>query len=147
MRPSRCYPWRPWNHPHYDPKAHWSIVLQVHGVSVYLNPQESVFMAITVSLGHTVGMAIVFLDQNGNKMLTTPVPDVAPVWTQTTPATETLTVAPDGLTSVATPVAAGSDTISLSVTVGGAAFNASLDVTVQAAAQVLTSVAIVPTVS
>jgi hypothetical protein len=100
---------------------------------------------VAVSVGHTVNCTLVYLDQNGNPMLTTPTPDAAPVWSNT-PATETLTPAPGGLTASALAIAAGTDTISVALSVGGVAFTASLPVTVSAAPQVLTSVAIAATV-
>lgn len=95
-----------------------------------------------ITLGHGLDLSIIYLDQNGNPMLTTPTPDGPPTWTQTTPATETLVVAPDGLTAQATSVAVGTDSISLNVSVGGSTFSASLLVNVTTAPQVLTSVAI-----
>ena len=102
---------------------------------------------VTLAVGHTLSMAIQFLDQHGNPMLTAPVPDTAPAWTNSTPATETLAVAGSGLSCVGTPVAVGTDVVTLALAVGGVTFSAVLDVTVSAEAQVLTSIAIVPTVS
>jgi len=96
--------------------------------------------AITVNIGHAVDLSIVFLDQNGNPMLTTPAPDAAPAWANSTPATGTLVAAADGMSAVETAVAAGSDVVSLSLAVGGTAFSATLPITVAAAAQVLTSI-------
>lgn len=101
----------------------------------------------TVTVGHKIALAIQYLDQNGQPMLTTPTPTAPPVWTQTTPATETLTAAPDGLTAQTTALAAGSDTIGLSLEVAGATFSATLAVTVQAVPQTLASIAILATVS
>jgi len=101
----------------------------------------------TVTVGHTIALAIAYLDQNGNPMLTTPTPDAAPQWSNTTPATETLVAAADGNSAVATAVAAGNDVINLALAVGGKQFTATLAVTVAAVPQVLTSIAIVPTVS
>ena len=98
-----------------------------------------------ITLGHNLNLSIAYLDQDGNPMLVTPTPDAPPVWTNTTPATETLAVAADGNTAVATSVAIGSDSISLALTVGGVAFSASIIVNVNAAPQVLTSIAIVAT--
>lgn len=104
-------------------------------------------MATTLSVGHKLNMSIGFFDQHGNPMLTAPTPDTPPAWSNTTPATESIAPSADGLTCVGTPVAAGSDTVNLIVTVGGNNFSASLDVTVTAEAQVLTSVAINSTVA
>jgi hypothetical protein len=102
---------------------------------------------VIVTQGHTVSFALVFLDQNGNPMLTTPVPDAPPAWTDTTPATGTLTVAPSGLTSSEIANVVGSDTVNVSLAVGGTSFAATVDLTVQAVPQVLTSVEIAATVS
>ncbi len=102
---------------------------------------------VTVNVGHTVSFTLVYLDQNGNPMLTTPTPDAAPTWTDTTPATGTLTVAGNGLTASELAVAAGSDTVSVALAVGGTSFSASIGVTVQEAAQVLTSISILATVA
>lgn len=104
-------------------------------------------MSVTLSVGHLLNMSIAYLDQHGNPMLVTPTPDSPPVWANTTQATETIVAAADGNSAVGTPVAPGTDTVSLNVSVGGAAFPATLDVTVTPEAQVLTSVSIVPSVS
>jgi hypothetical protein len=118
--------------------------LSIDNVSIELIPHMEIKMSVTLSVGHTLQMAIAFLDQAGNPMLTTPTPDTAPTWSNTTSATETLV--DNGLTCVGTPVAAGSDTVSVNLAVGGVSFSATLRVTVQAATQVLTSIAIIPTV-
>ena len=89
---------------------------------------------------------VVYLDADGNPMLTTPTPDSPPVWSNTTPATETLAVAADGLTAVATSVAVGTDSISVTDIVGGQTFSASIIVNVGAKPQVLTSIQIAATV-
>jgi len=101
---------------------------------------------VTMVVGHTDNMSIVYLDQHGNPMLVTPVPDSPPTWTQTDSTVATLTVAADGLTASEQAVAAGSDVVSLTVVVGGVTFSASLPVTVTAEPQVLTSVDIVSNV-
>lgn len=104
-------------------------------------------MAITLAVGHKLEMALIFLDQNGNPMLKTPSPDSVPIWGNTTSSTEMLAPAASGLTCEGTPLATGTDTVSTTIMVGGVTFTASLDVTVTASPQVLTSVAIDPTVS
>jgi hypothetical protein len=104
-------------------------------------------MAVVLTVGHKLNMSIAFADQNGNPMLTKPTPDSAPAWSNSTPSTETIAAAADGLSCVGTPVAPGNDTVSLSVVIGGQTFSATLGVTVDAAPQVLTSVSIVPTVA
>jgi hypothetical protein len=108
---------------------------------------EHTHMATTISVGHTLGLSIQYLDQHGNPMLTAPTPDAAPVWTDTTPATETLTVVASGLTATGTPIAAGTDTVTVNLAVGGKTFTATVDVTVTPEPQVLSGVVIVTTVS
>lgn len=102
---------------------------------------------VTVNVGHTVSFTLVYLDQNGNPMLVTPVPDAPPVWSDTTPATGTLTVAPSGLTASELALVAGTDVVNVAVIVGGTTFSALVDLTVQAAPQVLTTVQIASTVA
>lgn len=102
---------------------------------------------IALSVGHTASFTLEFLDQNGNPMLTTPVPDAAPVWTDTTPATGTLTAGTTGLTASELAIAAGGDTVTVVLTVGGVSFTASVSLAVASAPQVLTSVAIETTVA
>lgn len=104
-------------------------------------------MSTQVSIGHTIAMSIAFLDQHGNPMITDPKTDAAPAWTNIAPTVETVVAALDGMSAVATPVAVGSDTITLNLVVGGTKFQATLDVNVIAEVQVLTSIAIVPVVS
>ena len=103
-------------------------------------------MSVAVNVGHSVNMTLAFLDQNGNPMLTTPAPDAPPVWTDTTPAVGTLTASGSGLTATELALTPGGDTVTVSLSVGGVAFTATVDITVSAVPQVLTSVAIVPTV-
>ena len=79
-------------------------------------------------------------------MLTPVTFDAAPVWANTTPATETLSAAADGQSATGTPVAPGADLISVSFTIGGVPFSATLAVEVDAAPQVPTSAVIVATV-
>ncbi len=100
----------------------------------------------TVVAGHKIEMAISFLDQNGQPMLTPPTPDSPPVWSNTAPSIDALVVASDGLSAEDDALAVGSDTVSLAVKVGGVEFDATLPVVVTAAPQVLTSIEIVPTV-
>lgn len=101
---------------------------------------------IVVTVGHTVTFTLVFLDQNGNPMVTTPVPDAPPTWTDTTPATGTLTPGLSGLTATELATGVGADTVNVALAVGGTSFSASIDVTVQDVPQVLTSVQIAATV-
>jgi len=69
--------------------------------------------AVTMVVGHTDNLSIVYLDQHGNPMLVTPIPDSPPTWAQTDPSVATLTVAADGMTASEKAVAAGSDVVSL----------------------------------
>lgn len=103
---------------------------------------------VTVSIGHTVSFSILYLDASGNPMLVTPTPDSPPVWANApSPAgATTFTVGPGGLTASDVAVAAGTDTISLTVVVGGVTFTATDGVTVSPAPQVLTSIAIAASV-
>ncbi len=123
------------------------VLLKVGNFAVRIPLKEHLKMSTQVSIGHTIAMSISFLDQHGNPMLTDVKPDAAPVWTNSTPAVETVVAPPDGMSAAATPLTVGSDTISLNLTVGGVKFAATLDVNVVPEVQVLTSVAIVPVVS
>ena len=127
--------------------AHPVVILMVHGVAIKLIPHQEIVMATILTVGHKLNLAVAFFDQNGNPMLTAPTVDAAPAWSNATPATETIVASADGLSCVGTPVAPGTDTVSLSLTVGGVAFSATLAVEVDAAPQVLTSVGITATVA
>ena len=120
-----------------------------HRYKFFISPNErvSTMANINVTVGHTVSMKLVFLDQNGNPMLTAVTPDAAPAWSDTTPATGTLTVGADGLSATELAITAGADVVNVSLAVGGVAFAASLGITAAAAPQVLTSVQILATVS
>lgn len=150
----------PWSYP---PRSHWPPPWPWRPIPVVfflargprgnivrlqeLVPNRRVTMnPITVSVGHSVSMAIAYLDQFGNPMLTPVTPDSAPTWSDTTPATGTLTVAPGGLSADEMSIAVGSDLVNLSLTVGGVSFAASQGITVTAVPQTLTSVAIDATV-
>lgn len=120
-----------------------------HSVTVdrrFLKSGANHMSAVSVTVGHTVTCSIVYLDQNGNPMLTAQTPDAAPAWAQTTPATETMAVSADGKTNMLTAVTAGSDSVSVALAVGGIAFSASIDITVVATPQVLTSIGIATTI-
>lgn len=105
-------------------------------------------MATKVTVGHSVALAIAYLDTNGNPMLVTPTPDAPAQWTHSADATiDTLTVAADGNSASVATLAAGADTVSLALAVAGAAFTASLAIEIDAVPQVLGSIQIVATVS
>jgi hypothetical protein len=122
------------------------VFLKINDTSILLHPNEENFMTTILTIGHKLGLSIQVLDQNGNPMLTPVVYDAAPVWSNTTPATETLSVATDGQTATGTPVAPGLDTVSVSFSIGGKVFNASLGVEIDAAPQIATSAVIIATV-
>ena len=126
------------------PYRHVRPFIVIRGIAIELEPEERLLMALNMTVGQTDVIGIAYLDQNGQPMATTPTPDAAPVWTASTPATDTLTVAPDGLTASDAAVAVGTDTINMTLNVGGRPFTAVLDVNVTGAPQVLTSVVLVP---
>ena len=104
---------------------------------------------VTVVVGHQVVCTYTILDQNGAPMLVQPPLDAPATWTDTpNPAgADTNVVSADGTSDVVTAVAAGSDTVGLSVTVGGNTFTDSLLITIAAAPQVASGVAISAVVS
>jgi hypothetical protein len=113
-----------------------------------LKPGETIMAnSVAVNVGHTVSMSLLYLDQNGNPMLTQPVADAtpAPAWTDDTPAVGTLTA--NGATASELAVTPGTDNVSVAVSVGGVAYKASLAIVVSAAPQVLTSAEIVASVA
>jgi hypothetical protein len=132
-----------------DPKRHWWEFHHKRLVEeATIPPNGEIKMnPVTVSIGHTVNCSISYLDAIGNTMLITPTPDAPPVWTDTTPATGTLTTVPGGLAASELAVAAGSDTVSVSLAVGGVTYAASAPIIVSPAPQVLTSIAIVTSVT
>lgn len=119
------------------------VILRVGRKFIVLKPNKVTHMAVSLQVGQKLPLSIGFLDQNGSPMAVTPVPDSPPTWSNSTAATGTLTPSADGLSASYAGVAAGTDTISLGVVVGGKTFAASIAVTVAAAAQVLTSVEII----
>jgi hypothetical protein len=142
--------WRPHRRPH-------SIAIIARmGRKVIISPskkgrnQMSTPTPISMSVGHSAALSIVYLDQNGNPMVVTPTPDSPPSWTNAPNPTgdDTLTPASPGDTvATLTANAAGTDTVTVSVTVGGAVFAATLPVNISPAPQVLSSVQINPVVS
>ena len=122
------------------------VFLTIGNTSILLTPNEENFAMTTLSIGHTLGLSIQVLDQHGNPYLAPVSYDAAPAWSNTTPATETLSVATDGQTATGTPVAPGLDTVSVSFAIGGKVFNATLAVEIDAEPQVPTSAIILATV-
>ena len=103
----------------------------------------------SVNVGHQIAFSINYVDTNGNPMLTPVTPDSPPTWTDAPSAAgvDTFTSSADGTTALLLATAAGSDTVSLSVTVGGVTFTASDLVTISAAPQVLGGVEITSVVT
>lgn len=136
--------WRRRRHRHRHP-VRVLLNIEVSGVEqfrVVLEPGRNIRIMTIVTVGHKLNLSLSFLDTNGNPMLAPLVLDAPPAWSDTNPAAETLAVAADGQSAVATTVAAGNDVISLSLAVGGKAFAATLAVEVDAAPQELGSVVI-----
>lgn len=103
----------------------------------------------TVNVGHQVVASYVILDQNGQPMLTQPTPDSPATWTDTlsVPGVDTNAVSADGTQDVITAAAPGTDTVGVSVTVGGKTFTDSALLTVTPAPQVASGVSVVLTAS
>lgn len=112
-----------------------------------LHPNRKIFIMTDVTVGHEIVYTIQYLDQNGQPMLSPVTPDSAPVWSNlAAPTIDTMSVSADGSTDTVSAVGAGVDSVSVSVTVGGAVFSAVDQVSVGAAPQVLTSIALSPLV-
>lgn len=103
--------------------------------------------SVAVNVGHTVGLSLVFTDQNGNPMIPQPTPDASPAVTWTDDNTAAATLTTQGAEAQDVAVAAGTDNVSVSADVGGVSFAATIAVIVSAAPQVLSGVEIVATVS
>jgi hypothetical protein len=98
----------------------------------------------TVNVGHQVVATYQVLDQNGQPLLTQPTLDAPAAWTDTPSVTgvDTNVVSADGTQDVVTAKAAGTDTIGVSVTVGGKTFTDSTLLTVTPAPQVASGVVV-----
>ena len=101
-------------------------------------------MTVTVTVGHSILNTIKYLDQNGNPMLVTPVPDSPPQWSSSPnpDGCDSVSVSADGLECDIIAIAPGVDTLTMAVIVGGATFQATQNISIQAAPQTLTSVEI-----
>lgn len=126
---------------HHHGRPH-HVVLFVNGVGTILNPGQEAKLMLTESLGHSIAFTVTVLDANGNPMLTPVAFDSPPAWTQSTPATESLVVAPDGASAQASSLAVGTDSISVSAVVGGKTFAASIAVEVDPVPQVASAIRI-----
>ena len=140
---------------HHQRLAEVVLIVYVHGhrhdiiaARLHLLPHMRIHMSsVNVTVGHKVDFKIAFLDQHGNPMVAPVTPDGVPVWSDTDSKVGTLTAAADGMTAEEVAIAAGTDTVSVNLAVGGKSFSASIDVVVAPEAQVLTSIAILSTVS
>src|ERR1019366_7066700 len=112
---------RNWRHHHRHHHHHRiMVVFTINETSILLTPNQGTVLMENLNLGQNLDLAIAFLDASGNPMVTAPTTDAPPSWTQTTPATQSLAVDSDGMTAHTKSLAVGSDSIALSVVVGGA---------------------------
>ena len=108
-----------------------------------LKPNEETILMTVATVGHTVTYTIVEVDTSGNDMLTqTPVDaSPAPAWTSadagSSPAVDSLSVSADGSTGTVSCLAAGNDSIGVTVHIGGVAYSATDQLEIDAAPQVL----------
>ncbi len=122
-----------------------SVWFAIGNVAVGLIENGVTLMDFTLDVGKTENLGIVYKDENGQVMSPAPTPDLPPAWAQTSPASDTLTAAADGNSATALGLAAGIDTIQMTVVVGGTVFVAVSNATINAVAPpapVLTSVEI-----
>ena len=145
-----------WRHRHRRHRRHHVgvvLVVCVEGSDLLfyeLNPNWETKIMISATVGHKVVNTIGYVDTAGNPMLVAPTPDAPPTWVSAdaaatppvSPLPDTLTISPDGTECDQACVAVGTDTLALSVTVGGVVFTASQSLTISAAPQVLGGVVI-----
>jgi hypothetical protein len=136
---------------HHRPRTHQRVGLMINGEVFELHPNARILIMenFTLNVGHTLDLVIVFLDTNGNPMLTQPTLDAPAQWTDAPSGSgvDTLTAAPDTLSAAVAALGPGTDTVSVALSVGGKPFAASAGVTVTAAPQVLGSIQLQGTVS
>lgn len=90
--------------------------------------------AFTLTIGLPIVLGFQSEDQNGIDFVTPPGATMA--WAQTTPATGTLTPSASKMSAKYTPIAAGTDVVTFTLTVSGAPgspFTNTADITVNAA--------------
>lgn len=137
---------------HHHHRKRLAIFISTDGldkVGAILIPEERIVLMDQVTVGHTDTIAIVQVDQNGNPMKTPVAFDAPPAWTNVpgSPPIDGLVVAADGSTAVATALAAGQDTITVTATVGGVTYTATLQLSISEAPQVLSGIKLVGTVA
>lgn len=138
------YKFWPRTHGHwYHPNRRHHVALFVGGVGILLKPNRENIIMVDMTVGQKVALSIKFLDASGNEITPAPTLDAAPTWSDTTPATDTLTQSADGLTASAAAIAAGSDTVQVSLAIGGSQFTATLPITVTTPVPKVASIEIV----
>jgi hypothetical protein len=133
------------------PRHHVRVGLMINGEIFELHPNRRICIMenFPLNVGHTLDLVIVFLDTNGNPMLTQPTLDAPAMWTDgpSGSGVDTLTVAPDTLSAAMAALGPGTDTVSVSLSVGGKAFSATAGATITNAPQILGSIELQGTVS
>jgi hypothetical protein len=110
-------------------------------------PNPNPAASVNLTVGGVATTVIEQLDTLGNQMIAPISFDAPPVWTQATPATDTLTVAGDAQSATETGLAAGGDVITCTVMVGGVSYVATQPIAVTAAPQQFGGIALVTTTS
>ena len=157
--PRPPHPKPPHPHPHPHHRRRYALLVTTsrrrHGTFKrhqrihILEPGKVTHMADTVSVGHQISYSIQEVDAQGNPMLTAVPFDSPPTWTDSPSAAgvDTFTVSADGTTAVLVADAVGTDSVAVSVTIGGQVFTASDIVTISAAPQVLSGIQLLSVVS
>ncbi len=96
-------------------------------------------------IGQSLTYSVVALGTDGNPLVPQPAFDAPPVFTEDKPEVATLSQDPLSPTAVLTGVAAGDETVSASVAIGGQTFTASDVTTVEAPAPVVAGIRLVAT--
>jgi hypothetical protein len=111
--------------------------------------QENRMSSTGAQVGQTITITATFVDNTpqANPMVPQPTPDSTPTWAQAAPSVESLVVAANGMSAVATVLTPGADTITFTAIVGGVTYTATLSVNDVAAPQVLGGVTLAAVVS
>lgn len=86
---------------------------------------------MNTNVGNTLSFSIAYFDANGNEITATP--DSPPTWSDDNAAVGDLTQSADGTTAQESILAAGTDDVSVNLTIGGVQFTATLSITAVAA--------------